>query len=549
VRAPPGYTVEQVAEALDGLSPSEKVELFELLAQMTNVPWVALPGPQSEACYSEADITGYGGAAGGGKTDLAGGLALTEHQRSIIYRREAAQLTAIVDRLEEILGTRQGFNGSNGVWRLPGRRQIEFGGFPNLGDERRFQGRAHDLKVFDEVTEMLEAQVRFLMGWLRSSKKGVRQRILMTFNPPTTPEGRWVLKFFGPWLDKRHPMYPTAPGELRWCTTINGEDVWLPDGRPFVFRDSTLAKPRGTGERVYDFDPAAYRGRLAVLVIHPMSRTFIPARVTDNPYYMASDYLAKLQALPEPLRSQMLNGDFEAGMEDHEWQVIPTEWVRASMERWKARGSMSPAFRPPGQMDSMGVDVAMGGKDKCVIARRHGRWFADLIRWPGKSITSGAVGAGKVIQARRDRAPVHVDVVGWGSDTYGALQGNNVQSVAINGANGTNWRTKAGQPVVNKRAELIWKLREALDPDGEDPIDLPDDVQLELDLTAYRWKPTRSGILIRSKEEMKVELGRSPDDGDAVAMALEETPKEEVVIDVIEHLAQSAGGDYDRMAI
>ena len=36
--------------------------------------------------------------------------------------------------------------------------------------------------------------------------------------------------------------------------------------------------------------------------------------MTDNPYYMASGYIATLQSLPEPLRSQMLFGDFLAGI-------------------------------------------------------------------------------------------------------------------------------------------------------------------------------------------------------------------------------------------
>jgi hypothetical protein len=42
-----------------------------------------------------------------------------------------------------------------------------------------------------------------------------------------------------------------------------------------------------------------------------------------------------LQSLPEPLRSQMLYGDFRAGVQDDPWQVVPTAWVEAAMARWK----------------------------------------------------------------------------------------------------------------------------------------------------------------------------------------------------------------------
>ena len=41
--------------------------------------------PQRTAYDSMADILLYGGSAGGGKTDLGIGLALTQHSRSIIF--------------------------------------------------------------------------------------------------------------------------------------------------------------------------------------------------------------------------------------------------------------------------------------------------------------------------------------------------------------------------------------------------------------------------------------------------------------------------------
>ena len=78
------------------------------------------------------------------------------------------------------------------------------------------------------------------------------------------------------------------------------------------------------GHPLYDFDPEYYSPDD---IIKPLTRTFIPSRVTDNPYLMATGYISTLQSLPEPLRSQMLKGDFEAGTEDDPWQVIPTQWV------------------------------------------------------------------------------------------------------------------------------------------------------------------------------------------------------------------------------
>ena len=72
----------------------------------------------------------------------------------------------------------------------------------------------------------------------------------------------------------------------------------------------------------------------------------------------------------------------------------------------------------------------------------------------------------------------------------------------------------------NKRAEVIWRFREALDPgqDGGSPIALPDDQMLVSDLTAVHWELTANGIKVTPKRDVVKLLGRSPDRGDAVQM-------------------------------
>jgi hypothetical protein len=321
--------IAELASVLRFLTPQEMAEVDGILAAEQPI-WVPQPGPQTLAYESEADIVYYGGAAGGGKTDLLIGLALTQHKRSIIFRREGTQLLAIVDRATEILGTRDGYNGQEHVWRLPKLGcQLELGSCKDLGDEVRYQGRPHDLIEFDELCHFLESQFRFLIGWLRTTIPGQRCRVVCAGNPPTNQDGQWVVKFFGPWLDDKHPT-PAKPGELRWYAMVDGEEVERPDGAPFTHNGET---------------------------IKPQSRTFIPSKVQDNAFLMTSGYVATLQSLPEPLRSQMLKGDFRAGMEDSSWQVIPTAWVDAAMARWTPEGG---AGR---QMDSLGVDCARGGKD------------------------------------------------------------------------------------------------------------------------------------------------------------------------------------------
>lgn len=482
------FSPAQVAELLPYLTDKERGELDAILASAPM--WLPLPGPQSQAFATPADITGFGGAAGGGKSALAVGLALTQHRKSIIFRQNGTELTGVIDEITRVLGGREGFNGQDRIWRLPGR-QIELGSFPNPGDETKYQGRDHDLIVYDEASNMRESAVRFLMGWLRTAAYGQRCRVLMTFNPPTTAEGRWITAFFAPWLDKKHPN-PAQPGELRWFAMIDGKEVEVPDGAPFQHNTDT---------------------------IKPMSRTFIPSRVSDNPYLMGTGYMSTLQALPEPLRSQMLYGDFTAGIEDDPWQVIPTAWVEAAMARWKRPDRILP-------MDSLGVDVARGGRDQSILARRHGMWFDEPLCYPGKATPDGPAVAGLAIAALRDQAVIHIDVIGVGSSPYDFLNEARQQVVGVNVAEAATGMDKSGRlRFKNLRSELWWRMREALDPTNNTGIALPPNPALLADLCAPTWELSGATIHVASREQIMAKIGRSPDYGSAYVLALLDTPK------------------------
>lgn len=491
--------IEELSELIGMLGDEDRNELEAMIAAETPV-WVPLAGPQTEALESPADHLFYGGSAGGGKSDLLLGAALTAHQYSIIFRREATQLIGLQERLlDEILKSRTGWNGQEDILRRPDGRRIEFGSVKDEKDKFKYQGRPHDLKGFDEITHFLESQFRFLCGWLRSSTPGQRQRVICTGNPPTDENGRWVIEYWGPWLDDKHPS-PALPGELHYFTTIDGKDVEVESSAPFKLN-----------------------GRM----VKPISRTFISSRVTDNPFLTATGYEYTLQSLPEPLRSQMLNGDFKAGVQDSEWQVIPTAWVDAAMARWSPDGKR-------GEMDSAGVDVARGGKDFTVVSTRHGSWFDELKRLPGAQTPTGATAAGFVVSCLRDGAPVHVDALGVGGETIGHLESNGIQVEAIAGNDTKSCEAQTDQATSklrfrNLRALIWWRFREMLNPDTGSRIALPRDQKLKSDLCAPQWKLTPGGILIEEKEQIKKRIGRSPDDGDAVVYCSISTVKRNYV--------------------
>ena len=483
---------------MESLNPQQLQEVTDLVTEHTGI-WEPLPGPQSDAYYSPADILFYGGSAGGGKSDLILGLSATQHTESIIYRREATQLVGLIQRMTSILGSRDGYNGQDKIWNFTTdiERRLEFGSCKTAGDEIKYQGRPHSLKAFDEITHFLESQFRFLMGWKRTVNEHERQRVVCTGNPPTDSDGEWVIKYWGPWLDPKHPN-PAEPGELRWYVTFkNGQEHEVSDGTP-------IPDPSDGGE-----------------MVQPLSRTFIPSDVEDNPFLMETGYKATLQALPEPLRSQMLDGDFTAGIDDDPWQVLPTEWVEAAMQRWIPKHEFN-----AGEMDSMGVDVARGGRDNTVIATRYGGWFDELQIHPGQSTPNGQAVASLAVMNLRDAAPVHVDVIGVGASAYDHLVENNIQAVAVNNSEGSSYVDRSGKlKMVNKRAEIYWQLREALDPRSDSYIALPDDSELKADLCAPRWKLTARGVQIESKEDLIKRIGRSPDRADAVTLANIVTPK------------------------
>jgi hypothetical protein len=300
-----------------------------------------------------------------------------------------------------------------------------------------------------------------------------------------------VTRYWGPWLQENHPR-PAQSGELRWFAAIDGKDVEC-DGPEAFEHNSEL--------------------------ILPHSRSFIRSKVQDNPFLMETGYEQTLQSLPEPLRSQMLRGDFTAGKDDDPWQVIPTEWVRMAQARWKKRDVKGP-------MDSLGVDVARGGKDFTIISPRHGNWFDELIEFPGSTTPDGPTVAGQVLMRARDGAPIHVDVIGVGSSVYDHLKTANVDVVGINGSEASVATDISGKlSMYNKRAELHWKFREMLDPASDMGIALPPGDLLRADLCTPRWKLTVRGIQVESKEEIIKRIGRSPDRGDAVVYASVTTPK------------------------
>lgn len=477
-----------IEQYLHSLMPSEKSYL-ERVKNKTAL-WMPQSKPQWLAFLSRADELFYGGAAGGGKTDLVIGMATECHQNSAIFRRVYPNLKEIMRRSREIIGDNAQENKSNRTWTWPGgKRTIEFGSVQHESDKSNWQGRAHDLKAFDELPEFTKSQYEFIIGWNRTTDECQRTRVIATGNPPMDEAGNWIIERWRAWLDPEYHN-PAEDGELRWYATIDGQEKEFESGEPIEHKRET---------------------------IYPRSRTFLPALLDDNPFY-ANDhrYRSVLQSLPEPLRSMLLNGDFQAAQKPNPFQVIPTEWVLAAQKRWKERE------KPEGvPLTAVGVDPIWGGDDQMAIAKRYDNWFDEVTTHPGIVAKDGPTSAELIRQDIGDEEPatVNIDVIGVGTSTYDSAKAMFDKVTPINASGGSTYRDKSRKlKMRNVRAEYHWRMRDALDPQDGDNIALPDDRELLADLCAPRYKVTASGVQIEKKEEIKERISRSPDKGEAVML-------------------------------
>lgn len=470
------------------------------------IDWSPREGAQTLGYYSKADITFFGGRAGSGKSDLLIGLALLEHEQSIILRRTYPQLKAIIKRSRQIMQKAGSYNASEKIWTLGEGRYLEFGSCQHEKDAENYQGQPHDFIGIDEVCHFTKTMVDFLTGWNRSANTEQRCRIVFTGNPPTSFQGRWVIEFFAPWLDPKYPGKtgrPKAePGELRWFVRDpkDGKEIEVDGPEP-------LQLPNDLGET----EEAT-----------PVSRTFIPGKMLDE--LIQSGYRARLQSLPEPLRSILLKGDFQTSTIDDPWQIIPTAWFDAAVARW------SPLA--PFKQTHLGCDPSRGGKDETIIISRHGYWIAPIIAYPGQEIPDGDIVANHVItHLESPETSIRIDALGIGSSPYDTLKRSG--KLKVTGMIGSAKSTKTDKSGMlgfqNAITEWWWNLRELFDPSNPNAIAVPDDDLLRADLTTRRWRVThRRGeigeIALEPKEELAKpdRLGRSPDRGDALAYACAE---------------------------
>lgn len=437
-------------------------------------------------------------------TDLMVGMVastLSPHKKAIVFRSTYPEHKDFIERVRQVAPDSV-YKGGNAqkFENLPGGKTLELGSVANFSAAQKYRGRPHDLKLFDELPKMPEEVYTFLIGWARTAEKNVPVRVVSAGNPPTNADEEWVIRRWRPWLDHNHPN-PAQDGELRWFATLDGEDTEI---TPEISEDGSKGIP---------FDYTLEDGR--VLTVKPTSRTFIGARLTDNPYLMATNYEQVLQNMPEPYRSQLLEGKFVQNTDNDVWRVIPVAWVDQAFDRWDELEKSGEVKKSRNADVAYGLDVAEGGQDETV----HTKITGNIVQWQEAIKLDDTMAIAHIVSDRmkeNPRAPIGVDVIGVGLGVGQRLKQMGRRVLPIKGSRkSTKKDSTSTYGFYNKRSEMWWKLREALDPDSESPLALPRSKKLKEELTSVRYEVVVRGgydvVRVQNKDDVRRKLRRSPD--------------------------------------
>ena len=241
---------------LEQLSPS----MLEILKE-SKIIFHPNDGPQTDfLAASEKDVL-YGGAAGGGKSYamLVDPLryAHKKAHRALILRRSMPELREMIDKSRELYP--QAFPGAKfkeveKLWNFPSGAQVHFGFLERDADVYRYQGQAYSWIGFDEITHLpTEFSWNYLASRLRTTDPEIQTYLRCTANPGGVGSH---------WVKKRY----IEPQE---------------HNKSFEGKDG-------------------------------LTRKFIPAKLSDNPYLDADGvYEQMLKSLPPTQRQQLLEGNWD----------------------------------------------------------------------------------------------------------------------------------------------------------------------------------------------------------------------------------------------
>lgn len=289
------------------------------------------PQPQQEVFLStSADIGIYGGSAGGGKTFglLLEPLRHVSNKRffPVIFRRTHTRITQSGGMWDESTSIYSHFATPRSdllTWTFPSGCRLKFAHLQHEDDRLDYKGAQMPFIGFDQLEEFTEKQFWYLVSRNRSTC-GVKPYIRGTCNPVPEDDdtGGWLNRLISwYWDPETGSAIREKSGVIRW---------FVRDGDDLIWAD--------TREELMERFP----GQL------PLSFTFVPATLDDNPALEKADplYRAKLMSLPRVERERLLGGNWlvretAGSIFDRAWfKSIPTAPLSGRVVRyWDKAGS------------------------------------------------------------------------------------------------------------------------------------------------------------------------------------------------------------------
>ena len=278
------------------------------IEEYANILFKPNKGPQTEfLAASEREVL-YGGSAGGGKSFamLADPLRFMTHSAfsGLLLRHTTEELRELIFKSQELYPkVYPGIKWSERKmqWTAPSGARLWMSYLDRDEDVLRYQGLAFSWIGFDELTQW---STPYAWNYMRSRLRSTAPDLSVYMRATTNPGGRghsWVKKMF---------IDPAPYNKSFFATDIDTNEI--------------LRYPSGhqkAGKPLF-------------------KRTFIPARLSDNPYLAEQgDYEAMLLSLPEQQRKQLLDGDWDikegAAFTEFNRDIhviepfsIPSNWVK-----------------------------------------------------------------------------------------------------------------------------------------------------------------------------------------------------------------------------
>lgn len=147
----------------------------------------------------------FGGAAGGGKSSalLMSALQYVDipGYSAILFRRTFADLAlpgALMDRARDWMSNYDDvkWNGQQNQFTFPSGARVTFGYLNNTNDYLRYKGAEFQFIGMDEVTEIREADYRYLFSRLRRPSTGPLAKVPLRMRSASNPAPNWVRQRF-----------------------------------------------------------------------------------------------------------------------------------------------------------------------------------------------------------------------------------------------------------------------------------------------------------------------------------------------------------------